>query len=194
MLMDCMCGVGIEAKLDPNKDVVVCMECDRVIETTPFMRATMKTNHDVLDIGTVRIPPNGLLTTCGGCNRDFSAELDRKKDVVICPLCQTEAKLNMITLGMLRTNRIFVGATKDHFENEGKTAMTQEEIDEQESLKGTEENEATVIELGTAEEPVTEEEIEIARSEAQWEERKEDALDQAQRLREEADRLEDSVN
>jgi len=135
MLMDCVCGVGIEAKLDINRDVVVCMNCDEIVETTSFMRATMKSNHDTREVGTARIPDGGFLTTCPNpkCNRDFSAELDRKTDKVSCPLCGTEANISVISKGMLRANRVFEGSTKEFFENEGKEAhreVEQEVLDE----------------------------------------------------------------
>jgi len=135
MIANCeKCGSS-EAKLDLDADKVICTTCKGEVAVTSFMKQMMKSNHDILEKSDIMLPPNGILTSCENtkCQRSFSAEVDDANDTVSCPFCKTEARISVITKGLLRTNGLFVGATKAYFDQEGKEAVAPQEAVRQEA-------------------------------------------------------------
>lgn len=129
MIANCeKCGTA-EAKLDVAADKVICTTCKGEVAVTSFMKQMMKSNHDILEKNDIMLPPNGILTSCENthCQQSFSAEVDDVKDTVTCPYCKKEANISIITKNMLRENRLFVGATKAYFDQEGKEAVSPQE-------------------------------------------------------------------
>lgn len=121
MLTDCeKCGVNSEAKLDVEKDQVLCMGCGRVIDINPFMKRSMKQRNDIIDREQIMIPPNGLKYFCDNkdCAKPFSAEVDKKDRSVYCPHCGIKAKITAIAISLLEENKIFKGRTEAYFRDE----------------------------------------------------------------------------
>ncbi len=136
MIITCdKCGEGNEGKLDTSTNKVVCMKCRgkgilTEIAMTPFFIQMMKDRRDILDDSDqIKIPPNGMLTTCDNqkCQKSFSAEVDREKDTVTCPYCNTPANISFIAKNMLRSHDMFIGATARYFAQEGKEAVSVKE-------------------------------------------------------------------
>lgn len=133
MMISCdKCGPNNEGKLDPSINEVICVNCKKkgihtVVPMTPFFKQMMKDKHDILDDSDqIRIPPNGMLTTCDNqkCQKSFSAEVSREDDSVVCPYCKTPANLSFIAKNMLKSHDIWVGSTQKYFEQEGKEAVS----------------------------------------------------------------------
>jgi len=122
MLMDCKCGANMEAKLDESLDQVICMDCGAEVPVSSFTKTMMKQRRDVMERAEAKIPPNGLKTTCDNprCNKEFSAEVDKKKDKVFCPFCKSEAKISQIAMNLLKEHSIYVGMTHRYLNEEGK--------------------------------------------------------------------------
>jgi DNA-directed RNA polymerase subunit RPC12/RpoP len=121
MLTTCeKCGTNAEAKLDVEKDQVLCMECGTVIDINKFMKAAMKTRGDIIKRDQITIPPNGLKYFCDKkeCGKPFSAEVDPKDDKVYCPHCGSAAKITFIAVNLLKEYKIFKGYTEAYFADE----------------------------------------------------------------------------
>jgi len=135
MIISCdKCGPNNEGKLDPSTNEVICMSCRKkgnhtVIPMTPFFVEMMRSRHDIIDESDqIRIPPNGMLTTCDNnkCQKSFSAEVS-PDNAVYCPYCKTKANISFIAISMLKSNGIVFGATKSYFYQEGKEAVSVKE-------------------------------------------------------------------
>ena len=136
MIVTCdKCGEGNEGKLDLSTNKVVCLKCKSKgvhteIPMTAFFIQMMKDRRDILDDSDqIKIPPNGMLTTCDNqkCAKSFSAEVDEEKDTVTCPYCKTPANISFIAKNMLRSHDLFLGATARYFAQEGKEAVSVKE-------------------------------------------------------------------
>jgi hypothetical protein len=130
MIVSCeKCGTS-EAKLDLDADKVICTTCKGEVAVTSFAKQMMKDRRDILEKSDLVLPPNGILASCENlqCQKSFSAEVDKNDNSVRCPYCKTEARISDITKNLLASNGIFVGYTKDYFEQEGKEAVNPKDI------------------------------------------------------------------
>jgi DNA-directed RNA polymerase subunit RPC12/RpoP len=130
MILSCeKCGTS-EAKLDINADKVICTNCNGDVAVTSFAKQMMKDRRDILEKSDIVLPPNGILVVCDNqqCQKSFSAEVDRNDSSVRCPYCKTVAKISDITKNLLASNGIFVGYTKEYFEQEGKESVNPKDI------------------------------------------------------------------
>jgi hypothetical protein len=129
MIVSCeKCGTS-EAKLDLDADKVICTTCKGEVAVTSFAKQMMKDRRDILEKSDLVLPPNGILASCENqqCQKSFSAEVDKNDNKVRCPFCKTEARISDITKNLLASNGIFVGYTKEYFEQEGKEAVSPQE-------------------------------------------------------------------
>jgi hypothetical protein len=116
MITECKCGTTVEAKLDVEKNEVICMNCKEVIPVTDFMKASLKSQGDIIrNAGKdSRIPEGGMKITCASqkCGKEFSAVLRKKDNEVYCPYCQTVASLSAYAKALLRENGVYEDAPK----------------------------------------------------------------------------------
>jgi DNA-directed RNA polymerase subunit RPC12/RpoP len=114
MIADCVCGTSVEVKLDLNTNEAVCQNelCGKVVAISSFMKTAMRANGDVVRDTKPKIPFGGMLSVCQKCNKEFSAELDRKTLKCHCPKCKTEFKLSGLFKERLIEYKIFVGESE----------------------------------------------------------------------------------
>ena len=133
MLTECTCGTNVEAKLDIEKNVVVCTNCYKEIELNDFTKTMMRQRGDILEKKKVTIPPNGLQYTCDNqkCSKTFSAEVNRKDNKVHCSYCGFICKVSDITIERLKEAGVYDGYTDSYFKDEGES----QEVSEKELTK-----------------------------------------------------------
>jgi hypothetical protein len=138
MLASCpKCGENSEAKLDyKNKDIekskVICLGCDTVLDINIFVKRMMLQRNDVLDRRDLRIPPGGILYTCDNikCKKQFSAEVKKKDNKVYCPHCKTASNMSAMAIALLKENKVYVGYTEAHFNNDKENNSESKAIEE----------------------------------------------------------------
>ena len=133
MLTDCKCGANIDAKLDPEKNIVICTNCFEEIEVSEFTKNMMRQRKDIIERKKVTIPPNGLQYTCDNpkCNKPFSAEVDKNDGKVHCPYCGIICKVTDIMITRLKDGGIYTGYTDQFLKDEGEA----QEVNEKELTK-----------------------------------------------------------